>query len=110
MAFFGEGVLEAGQVAPLVFERRLFELEVDLAYVRVEDDEPAQTHRRRFGHPQQLRHLARHVFVDARLAGQPPPIRDLLRPQLPVIGGFGVGDASDDADLALAARAAASTG
>jgi 2-oxoisovalerate dehydrogenase E1 component beta subunit len=55
-------------VAALILERRLRQLEVDLANVRVENDEAAQPHRCGFGHAQKLRHLARHVVVDPRLA------------------------------------------
>ena len=40
MALGGERVTEAHHVAALVFERRLRKLEIDLANVRVEDDEP----------------------------------------------------------------------
>src|SRR2546430_2187901 len=92
--------------AALVVHRRLSELEVHLADVGVEDDQPAQAHGRGFGHAQQLWHLAGHVLVDMRLAGESPAFRDLLRPELPVIGSFRIGQTMNDAHLALAARPA----
>jgi len=61
-----------------VVECRLGELEVDLANVRVENHKAPQAHRRRLGHAQQLRNLARHVLVDARLARETPAALDLL--------------------------------
>ena len=103
--FLRKSFLEARDIAALVLHRRFGELQVHLAHVGVEDDQAAEAHRRRLRHAQKLGHLACHVLVDARLARKTPSIGDLCWPQLPVIRGFGIGPAADDAHLALAARA-----
>ena len=108
VTFFGEGISQACYVAALVLHRWFAELEVHLAHVRVEDDEPAEAHRRGLRHPQQLRDLAGHVLVDPRLARQAPAVFYLGRAQLPVVGGFGVAASLDHTHLALAAGASSS--
>src|SRR6266852_5561969 len=100
--FRSQRVSLSGDVAPLVVEVRLGELQVDLADVGVDDDQPAEPHRRRLRHAQQLRHLARDVLVDARLARQPPAVVDLVLAKQPVIGGGHFAGAFDHPDLALA--------
>ena len=110
MTLFGQRVLQAHHVAALIGERRLGQLEKDLAHVRVEDDQAAEPHGGRLRHPQQLRHLAHHVLVDPCLAREPPAFFDLHRPKQSMVGSFGIRPALDHADLALPARAAAAAG
>jgi hypothetical protein len=68
VSFRRQRLAQTQDVAALIHERWLRELEVDLAHIRVEDDEAPQTHRRGLRHSQKLRHVADHVVVDAGLA------------------------------------------
>src|SRR3989442_12661094 len=85
-------------------------LEIDLANVRVEDDEAAEAHRRCLRYPQQLWHLAHHVLVDPRLTRKPPAAIGLLFAQEAMVCSGDLRCAFDHAHLALATSAPAATG
>ena len=110
VALHRQGVTQARDVAPLVFHRWLLELEVDLAHVRVEDDQAPKAHGGCLRDTQQLRHLAGHVLVDPRLAREPPSLLDLLGTELAMVRRLRIREPVDDAHLAFAARAAAAAG
>ncbi len=106
MTLRAQRVAQARDVAALVVKVGLGELQVDLAYVGVDDDQAAQAHRRGLGHAQQLRHLARHVLVDPRLAGEAPAVVYLLLAKQAMVCGSHLARPVEHTDLALATRAA----
>ena len=85
VAFGRERLTEPDDVAPLVLEIRLAQLDVDLDDVGVDDHQPAEAHRRRLRDPQQLRHLANRVLVDPGLAAEAPARLDLGLAEEPVV-------------------------
>ena len=80
MALGRERFAEPRDVAALIDQVRLGQLEEDLTDVGIDDDQAAESHRRRLRHAEQLRHLAGHVLVDARLTRQSPSVLDLFAP------------------------------
>jgi len=110
MPLGGQGVAQPLDVAALVLQGGLRQLDVHLSDIGVEDHEPVDPHGGGFGCPKQLGHRHDGVFVDPRLAGEPPPLVELAHLELLVIGGCDRRRTFDDLHLALATGATTAAG